>query len=285
MPDYRYHISGQAVVTLDGKDFYLGLHDSAESRSKYFALIQEYNANGLKAPKRDSHQADTPISVRCVTGEFREHIKTKYATNKQELDRFTNLCTTLEDDYGDEPAADFGPRKLATLRELFVVSGNCRRYVNRQTRNVTLIFKYGVSRELVAPDRLVALESLEPLRYGQTKAKESTPVTAVDIEAVRLTAIHLSPIIKAMVRIQAATGMRPSEVCKMRPCDIDKSGPEWFYRPPDHKTAHRGKAKGVPIVGDAKLALIPYLKRAPEAFCFSPNDDRTLRQAKRAKGN
>jgi hypothetical protein len=85
MPDYRYHISGQAVVTLDGKDFYLGPHDSAESRSKYFALIQEYNANGLKAPKRDSHQADTPISVRCVTGEFREHIKTKYATNKQEL--------------------------------------------------------------------------------------------------------------------------------------------------------------------------------------------------------
>ena len=35
-----------------------------------------------------------------------------------------------------------------------------------------------------------------------------------------------------MVRIQVATGMRPSEVCKMRPCDIDLSREDaWIYRP------------------------------------------------------
>ena len=39
MPSYRFHVSGQAVVTLCGKDFYLGAHDTPESRARYFALL------------------------------------------------------------------------------------------------------------------------------------------------------------------------------------------------------------------------------------------------------
>ncbi|QDV44385.1 site-specific tyrosine recombinase XerC [Stieleria neptunia] len=284
VPSMRYHVSGQSVVTFCGRNYYLGPHDSVEAQARYHALVAEYIANGMASPpEQPERQVDSVITVRCVTGEVREHVKTKYANNKQELERFTNLCQLLEDEYGNEPAADFGPRKLSDVRELFVKSGNCRSYVNRQTRNVVAIFRHGVSRELIKPDQLVALQSLEPLRYGQTTAKESNPVTAVDIEAVRLTAQHLSPIIKAMVRIQAATGMRPSEVCKMRPCDIDQNGTEWIYRPSSHKTAHRGKTKGVPIVGDAKLALIPYMKREPEAFCFSPKEAVEWRNAQLRK--
>ena len=52
MPAYRFHVSGQAVVTLAGKDFYLGPHDSPESRARYFELVQEYNANGKIAPDK-----------------------------------------------------------------------------------------------------------------------------------------------------------------------------------------------------------------------------------------
>ena len=39
-PSYRLHKpSGQAVVTLSGKDHYLGLYGSPESTEKYAALI------------------------------------------------------------------------------------------------------------------------------------------------------------------------------------------------------------------------------------------------------
>jgi integrase len=273
MPAYRYHISGQARVTLDGKDFYLGEFDSPESKARYFALLAEYNENGKRAPEVDQHLSDAPITVQCVTAEFREHIKTKYASNPKEKNRFENLCSTLEYDYGDLPAEKFGPRKLAELRDLFVTGGNCRRYANRQTRNVIQIFRHAVSRELIGPNRIVALESLESLRYGQTKAPESTPVLPVDIEAVRLTARHLSPTQKAMVRVQAATGMRSGEVCIMRPCDIEKRDDGvWLYRPAKHKTTYRGKVKVVPIVGDAKMALKPFLDRADDAYCFSPRE-------------
>ena len=35
-------------------------------------------------------------------------------------------------------------------------------------------------------------------------------------------------------------GMRPGEVCSMRPADIDTSGDLWIHRPIHHKTAHHG---------------------------------------------
>lgn len=169
-PSYRYHISGQARVTLDGKDFYLGEYDSPESHAKYYALLAEYNANGQRAPETPANQIDSPITVRCVTGEYRELIKTKYANSPSHSGRLKNLCTLLEDEYGDTEAADFGPRKLSELRDLFVVSGNNRRYANTQTRSLIQIFRHAISRELVEVGVLIRLETLEPLRIGQTTA-------------------------------------------------------------------------------------------------------------------
>ena len=49
-PTRRYHLSGQSVVTLDGKDFYLGKHDSPESITRYAVLVALYQQNGFKLP-------------------------------------------------------------------------------------------------------------------------------------------------------------------------------------------------------------------------------------------
>ena len=70
-PGYRYHVSSQKVVTFCSKNFYLGEYDSPNSKAKFYALFAEYNANGkASAPEGDEHQADAPITVRCVTAEF-----------------------------------------------------------------------------------------------------------------------------------------------------------------------------------------------------------------------
>ena len=50
MPSLRYHISGQAVVSIDGRDFYLGKHGTAGSAAKYAVLIGLYQGGGLKLP-------------------------------------------------------------------------------------------------------------------------------------------------------------------------------------------------------------------------------------------
>ena len=47
LPKYRRHkATGQALVTLNVHDFYLGLHGSKASRLEYDRLVTEWQANG-----------------------------------------------------------------------------------------------------------------------------------------------------------------------------------------------------------------------------------------------
>lgn len=282
-PSYRYHVSGQAVVTLDGKNYYLGPHDSPESKARYYALLNQYHAGGLRMPEHvETHPA--VITVRVVTAEYRQYAKQRYASNPQEISRINGLCDLLEMEYGDLPADQFGPRRLDQLRETFIATGNCRTYVNRLVRIVKRIFRHAISRELVDVNVLIRLDTLEPLKRGQTTAPESVPVRPVNLDDVRATARHLSPILSAMVRIQAATGMRPGELCALRPCDIEKR-PDgvWLYKPEKHKTSHHGKPKVVPLVGDAQAALTPYLDRESTKPCFSPTESMDWYRAQRTR--
>ena len=49
VPSYRLHkASGQAVVTLADKDFYLGKHDTEASKVRYQRVIAEYMAGGAQ---------------------------------------------------------------------------------------------------------------------------------------------------------------------------------------------------------------------------------------------
>lgn len=188
VPDYRYRVSGQGVVTFNGTNFYLGPYDSPESKAKYRNLLAQYIDSGGETPTVDPQQAKTPITVADVTAEAREWIKVKFSNSPPQLSRFNNLCTTLDDEYGSEPASEFGPPKLAELRELFIASGNCRKYVNTQTKSIVQIFRNAVSRKLIKVEVFHTLQTLESLRSGQTTAIESKPVQPANIDHVRATA-------------------------------------------------------------------------------------------------
>src|SRR6056297_1425887 len=275
MPTYRYHLSGQAVVTLDGRDFYLGPHQSAISLARYAALIRIYQKNNLTLPEHirvddvelgiqavdtalaaePTHQNRQPAKVRDAIAAYRVEIEKKYASSPQEHHRHRRICTMLDDGYGNFSAQDFGPVKLREFRDVLVESGNSRKYVNRLTRIVVGLFRHAVSEELIDVDIVKRLETLPPLKRNQTSAPETQRRRPVRLEVVRATAAHLSPVLKAMLRVQLSTGMRPKELCSIRPTDIDKSGEHWMYRPGDHKTAHHDIEKAVPIVDDARDAL------------------------------
>jgi hypothetical protein len=50
-PLYRFHKArGSAVVTINGKNHYLGPYGSPESHEKYARLIAEWQANGRQLP-------------------------------------------------------------------------------------------------------------------------------------------------------------------------------------------------------------------------------------------
>ena len=73
--------------------------------------------------------------------------------------------------------------------------------------------------------------------------------------------------------------MRPAEVCVLRPCDVDRSGDVWLYRPASHKTQHHGKERVVFFGPQAQSVLLRYLARAPEDYCFQPRDSEAKRRA------
>ena len=51
IPSYRRHkATGQAVVTIDGQDVYLGKWRTKKSRTAYNALISEWVANDYRLP-------------------------------------------------------------------------------------------------------------------------------------------------------------------------------------------------------------------------------------------
>lgn len=301
-PTRRYHISGQSIVTIQGKDFYLGPHDSPESLARYAVLIATYQRSGLQLPEgfelsdidaqvwmmlsgnvEPQQQTTKVILVRHVTAAYRDVAKVRYANSVAELHRINQVCDQLEKHDGDTEADRYGPLKLQSQRQRWVESGCARVYCNRLSNLVVRMFKYAVSQELVNESTWQRLRSVEPLREGQTTAPETDPVEPVSLDIVRATAKELSPILKAMIRIHAQTGMRPSELCKIKPVDIDRSDNEiWFYRPKKHKTASKGKKKAVPIVGDARDALTDYINRDPESYCFSPRESMAWFRAKQA---
>lgn len=65
LPRYQRHkASGQAVVTLSGRDFYLGPHGTRTSRAEYDKLIGQWLAAGRSLPGPDSH-AELAIADLC----------------------------------------------------------------------------------------------------------------------------------------------------------------------------------------------------------------------------
>ena len=51
---YRLHKpTSQAVVTIDGRDWYLGKHGTEKSKAEYDRLITEWLLNGLSLPQND----------------------------------------------------------------------------------------------------------------------------------------------------------------------------------------------------------------------------------------
>ena len=66
-PSYRLHKpSGQAVVTLDGHDIYLGRWDSPASNAEYDRLISDWLVNGRRRPVESQGLSINELMVRYL---------------------------------------------------------------------------------------------------------------------------------------------------------------------------------------------------------------------------
>ena len=278
VPSYRLHKpTGQAVVSLNGRDIYLGRHNSKHSRAEYNRLIGEWIANGCELPPDG-----TDIAVVELIARWWKFAKGHYRRNGKPtgtLGSVRPVLRILKEVYGPTPAAQFGPLALKAVRLKFIERGGSRNYVNRSIQRIKQLFKWAVSEQLVPPSVHQGLACVTGLQRGRTTARETAPVLPVGAAVVEATLPHLPAVVADMVRLQRLTGARPTEVCLIRPGDLDRSEKVWRYVPAEHKTEHHNRQRVIFIGPKAQAVLTPYLLRSAEAYCFCPVDSERARRA------
>ena len=224
IPRYRRHSSQNCgFVELHGrKSYFPGKFGSAESKKAYRRFVLEWEAN-------DGQPTAPPasdITVVELLGRFKLFAKRHYVKNGRQTDELhciEQAITPLRDRYGYLPAVEFGPKKLATVRERMVKNGWARTTINQHCSRLRRIFRWGVAEELLPSSVWESLKALQGLQRGRTASREPEPVGPVDLATVEATLAKLPAIPGDMVRLQLASGMRPHEVCDVRPCDVDRS--------------------------------------------------------------
>jgi len=197
-----------------------------------------------------------------------------YYKGSNEPDNIGYALKPLKELYGGIPLDDFGVDKLDQLREKMIEGKKqCRKVINKRISMICRMFKWAVSKQLCSIYTYQTLCTLESLKFGRSEARESKKVKPVPVEHIEAVLPFLSQTVADMVRIQLLTGMRSTELCTLRPCDIDQSKEIWIYRPTDFKGHHiEGYVRIVPIGAKAKKILRPYLLRLPASYCFTPED-------------
>jgi integrase len=262
-------------------DYTLGPTGSAEAEREKRRLLQELAANGAPPPKG-------PMTVASIAARYTAHAEE--AMDYRDAHRASRAWSRASELYGTQPASSFGPKALKATRASWVDEGGLsRQYVNKLAASLRAGFRWAVAEELVAPDVLTALQTVEELRRGKTEAREAPKVKAAVAADVERTIKHLSPVVAAIVRLQMLTGMRPAEVIALRPQDLDRRWMKvgrawvWLYRLDSHKNDWRGHMRWVPIGPRAQRLLRPWLKRPEGEYCFSPRESVAWWRAQRSE--
>lgn len=280
-PKYRKHkASGQAIVTLNGLDHYLGPWKSRASHREYDRLVAEWIARGRVLPKAGP---DLTLSVAEIVTSYLRWAKTYYLGDSHEVDHIIFTVRPLKELYGTTNANEFGPLALKAVRERMIANNVCRTEINKRIGRIKRIFAWAVENELLPSSVFHGLQAVRGLAHGRSAARESEPVKPVPEAFIEALDGRVAPQIWAMIQLQKLTGMRPGEVTIMRGCDLDTSGQVWIYTPRKHKTQRHGHRRQIFLGPRAQSILRPWLRTELNAYLFQPKEAVEWQLAERAK--
>lgn len=291
-PQVRLHAAtGQFYVHIAGKRIYLG-REKSSAEAQGTQLIADHLAGRQVHPGSAvvAKERSQPLFVNhLVLRYLDEFVDIRYQSKRGKLSSQVAVIKAANDVllkyYGHTLADRFDARSLRDLQSQLVREGKLSRStVNRYIGCVKRLFKWAESAGLVEKNTHAHLNTLEGLRKGLTKARETEKILPVPEKDLRQTIPYLPKVVAQMVRLQYWTGMRPMEICLLRPCDISMKDPVWLYVPPDHKLAHQEDARREISIGRrAQKILRRFLQRSPLEYCFSPREAEEQRLAARHK--
>lgn len=247
------HSSGQAFIRVHGRNEYLGVYDSPESRERYARRVAELAA-GQTAPGK----VTSAPSVAAVAARWLEEEGPRQTAN--ELRNYRRALLPLTRLYGSIQAADFGTNELETVRQA-MIDGSwlnpeeraklemnrqpaawCRNVVNRQIVRIRTVWRWAEKRKHIPAGSWEHLRTVKRLGPRERSVRHTAPVGASaweDVERViavlekNRRAIGPGPYrhpVSTMLAVQWHSGMRSQEIRVLRTADVDQSGPVWIYR-------------------------------------------------------
>jgi hypothetical protein len=179
LPKYRKHkATSQAVVTLNGRDFYLGPHGTRASRIEYDRRIAEWLANQRQPPIEEAFE----LTIADATARYwAGYVEPRYGQGKG-TDQLQNVRAALRPMlklFEQLPAAKFGPVALEAVRNEMIASGLARSTINDRVKRIRRMFRWLTARELLPESVYRSLKTLDGLRRGESAARETDPVRPV----------------------------------------------------------------------------------------------------------
>jgi integrase len=193
-----------------------GAYDSPESRTAFARLQLELATAPHQPPGPDRPELSVNEVLLAFLVWAETHYRTPAGESTTEIGELKRSIKPVRELYGSTLAAEFGPKKLAAVRQRMIDLGWCRTLVNRRVDRVKRAFKWAAAEELVEVAVYQGLRTLTGLQKGRTAAREPDPVGPVDPAHVAAVLPFLSRHTREMVELQQLTGMRPGEVCRLR---------------------------------------------------------------------
>jgi hypothetical protein len=137
-PAYALHkATGQARVTIDRRDIYLGPHGSPASYDRYNDLIAEWRIRNCDTDRYTLTIDDLALS-------YLEHAKQHYVKDGQptsEVCCIRNALRFLIARAGQTRARDFGPKLLKSVRNTMIDAELCRTTINSNIGRIRRMFR------------------------------------------------------------------------------------------------------------------------------------------------
>jgi integrase len=194
--------------------------------------------------------------------------KTKRINNKSDANNYKKAFSLLQECFPNQDTNSFSTTLLIEYQNYLVKRGYARKYCNKLLSFVRHIFKWGHTLGLVSATLVYSLSLVSPLPIGV--AKENKPRADIAKDKVESALPFLPETIADMLKLQLLTAMRPSEVCRMRFCDINMKydGENWLYLPYKHKGTWRGKSRAILLGLDEQNILKKYLNNELDKNIF-----------------
>lgn len=277
IPKRRKHHSGQARVTLNGRDYYLGDWKSQTSIREYDRIIAEYLASGRSPSFGIGREA---YSVAMLIRDYLIHCRAYYGTQTgSEFHSIKAALKPVRNLYSDHDAASFDPVAFKAVRQTMIEAGLSRQGINPRMKRVLRGFKWAASEGKLPAAVYETLRLIPSLKRGRTNAPETEPVLPVEDDVVEITLTAMASIVADMVRVQRLIGCRPGEVCNLTPASLDRSDSVWVATLTEHKTAHHGHERKLYMGPKAQAIIGVYLDRESDVPLFRPCDAMAMKRA------